>query len=1184
MRSSYLFNLSYGGRSVPLLGTLFSTVFCDTLLMIYVYLALSLRYSDFLLSLLAAYLLPFLIFAAGGAALADKMPKRGAIILGKIMETAAMVFACFAVFHGQQVWIYASVFLAGMTSAFLLPSYSGILHETFSERYLSKSVGDSLFSGFLAGVCGILTSLLCGNHLFRLTSLDFVDIWPGREMLSIGIPLCVISILGLLLSFRIYPTAVDADQKAQERRARIFSLKDGIMELTATKSVVASNIGVTLFFLLFTAIELLLLCMFRNSPRWAELSGHGTPLFFEALFPCMIFAISLGIGFVLCGKLSGGKVECGLVPFGALGLAIFLPLAASWTGNPHTIEGIFSVIFHDKELMTQFQWYPLQTLWLFLAGLSAGLIPVPLLTFLHASFSPEAKGAAFATSNAILFLLLSAMLLREDFFNKLSSCGLNLNMWLAIAGIIPLITIVVVVFFLPWLAIRSLAVLLTHSLYKLTVKGAENIPAKGGALLIANHSSYVDSLLILACTSRQVRFLIHEKFYRHPLIHPFAKMVGSIEVPSSGKHRLEKMLEDIRSALRSGKIVCVFPEGKVSRNGVMGDFKAGYARMLPDDCEIPLIPISVGLVWGSIFSNYSKKTFSFFHPARVSIGKPMNRTDVDTAFCLRQAISILETEVSMTPMKREKTLHYQFAKNAKRHPFRRVFCQHGGEEYPMFKTLVSAVVLSREIRKIAGDSKYIGILIPNSVTLVTTILACLYADKVPVPLNHTVSKDTLRKSMEKAEISTLLVDKAFLEKARIEWSDEMVELDKIIENIKPSSRFLWGMACLFLPHQELMTYVSPQTHREVDGTAIVLFSSGSTGQPKGVMLSHHNVNADVDSFVRALSWTEKDRMLGSLPLFHSFGMMTSFWLPAIVGCKVVYVTSPLECSQVEEAAIKNKLTIILATPTFMAAYLRRCSKETFANLRFSIVGAEKLRKDIVSRFKEVTDGKSLLLEAYGCTELAPVVTVNIGSNLLEPGKECGKEGSIGVALQGISVRIVDPVTREELPPGMDGLLLVKGPIVMQGYIADPVRTANVISDGWYETGDIGHMDPDGYITLSGRLSRFSKIAGEMVPHELLECIMGEIIGRDERVFAVGGIPDKTKGEALVVVYLKEKMNVTPEEMNEFLRKHNIPNLWIPRTANYRAVDSLPVTGTGKLDLVHLNEFIKKEFSSAFEKS
>ncbi len=1170
MRSNYLSNLTYIDRSLPLLGTLFSTVFCNTLMIILVYLTNAHKESDSLLTLLAAYLLPFLIFAAGGAAIADRMPKRGAIILGKAIEVAALIFVGISVYHNSYDLIHCSVFLVGMTSALLLPSYSGILHETFSEKYLSKAVGDSLFSGFLASVCGIFVTFLCGKELLEMTP---GGIWTGRETLSVGILLCAVSFLGFLLSFRIYPTATEANQEAQQRRAKKFSLIDGIRQLTISKSIAAANAGVVIFFILFTCIELLLLGMFRHSPRWTELQGAGAPLYFEALFPAIIFALSLGIGFLFCGRLSRGKVECGLVPFGVIGLAIFLPLAALVPGSAHSIGWLPDMISGNG-----FQWYPLQTLWLVLAGLSAGLIPVPLSTFLHAVFSPEARGAAFGTANAILFLLLSFILLKLDLIEKLIDYRGDLNTWLVVAGLLPLGLAVITGFFIPWLVIRSIAVLLTHTLYRLSVKGAENIPAKGGALLIANHTSYVDSLLILACTSRQVRFLIHEKFYRHPLIHPFAKMIGSIEVPSRGKQRIEKMLNEIRQTLRNGKVVCVFPEGKVSRNGVMGDFKAGYAKMLPEDCEIPLIPVSVGLVWGSIFSNYSKKSFSFHHPARISIGKPMKRTDVDTAFCLRQAISILETEASIPPRKKEKTLHYKFTKNAKRHPFRKVFCQQGGEEQPMFKTLVSAVVLSREIRKVAGDSKYVGIILPNSVTLVTTILACLYADKVPVPLNHTVSKETLRKSLDQAQITTVIIDKAFLEKARLEMMPEMIELEQVVAGITGFSRFLWGMACFFLPHQELMTYVSPSTHQEVESTAMLLFSSGSTGQPKGVMLSHHNINADVESFVHALSWTEEERMLGSLPLFHSFGMMTSFWLPAVVGCKVVYVTSPLECSQVEAAAIEHKLTIILATPTFMAAYLRRCSKETFAHLRFAIVGAEKLRKDIVERFNTVTDHKSLLLEAYGCTELAPVVTVNIGRDLLMPGKECGKEGSIGVALQGISVRIVDPVTREELPPGMDGLLLVKGPIVMQGYIADPVRTANVISDGWYETGDIGHMDPDGYITLSGRLSRFSKIAGEMVPHELLECIMGEIIGRDERVFAVGGIPDKTKGEALVVVYLKDKMNVTPEEMNEFLRKHNIPNLWIPRPANYRAVESLPVTGTGKLDLVHLNEFIKKEFS------
>ena len=1178
MHPTYLTHLSYRDRGRPLLGTLATSVFCDTALLVMVFASLNLAESGNLFLLLASFIFPFLIFAASGAAIADRMPKRGAIILGKTAEFATMLFAAFSFYKGGDPFlIFGITFLTGITAALLLPSFNGIISETFSEKNLSKAVGDTLCTGFIAGITGVIYVFLFVAFIFHFTLAEAPGLWQKSHSFAIIVPVCITAFFGLICSYRIYPTAMEADREAQLRRAKIFSLKDGIQELMLSKSRAVSDLGATFFFLLFALVELLFLCTFRESQRWVELTESGQPLIFEAFFPGVIFALALAVGFSFCGRLSAGKVECGLVPFGALGLAVFLPLAAWIPGPVISCHGFFHISWGSDILQEDFQFYPLQILWLLLAGFFAGLIPVPIRTYLHKRVAPEARGAAFATSNAILFLLLAILFLREDFFGKMIRSGYNLPLLLAVAGFIPLFLTIIAGFFLPWMPIRSAAVLLTHTFYRLSVKGAENIPEKGGVLLIANHSSYADSLLLLACTSRQIRFLIHEKFYRNPLIHPFAKMLGSIEVPARGKHRIGKMVNKIRQALQNGDVVCVFPEGRVSRNGVMGNFKAGYAKMLPDDCDVPIVPVSVGHVWGSLFSNYSAKRYKFFHPARVSFGEPMKRTDIDTAFCLRQAISVLETEASMEPLKTEKTIHYLFAKKAKRYPFRKVFCDYNGEEVPMFRTLLSAVLLSREIRKISGNSRYVGLMLPNSVSMATGILAVLMADKVPVPLNYTVSKDILRRSLDKAEISTVLTNRSFLKKINMELIPEMTMLEDLQSGISLSSKILWTLACVILPHQELMTYVSPRTHRDVEYTAVLLFSSGSTGQPKGIMLSHHNINADVNSFVRALGWTEKDQIPGTLPLFHSFGFTTSFWLPAMVGSKTVYVPSPLDCSAIEAASLRHNLTIILATPTFMAAYLRRCSEKVFEHLRFAIVGAEKLRKDISLRFAEVTRGKASLLEAYGCTELSPIVTVNIGRDLLRAGKKCGKDGSIGVAMPGISVRIIDPVTREELPPGMDGLLLVKGPVVMQGYIADPVRTANVISDGWYETGDIGHMDPDGYITLSGRISRFSKIAGEMVPHELLECIMGEIIGRDERVFAVGSIPDPVKGEALVVIYLKDKMNVSPEEMNDFLRKHNIPNLWIPKAANYRAVDVLPVTGTGKLDLFSLNEFIKKEF-------
>ena len=321
-----------------------------------------------------------------------------------------------------------------------------------------------------------------------------------------------------------------------------------------------------------------------------------------------------------------------------------------------------------------------------------------------------------------------------------------------------------------------------------------------------------------------------------------------------------------------------------------------------------------------------------------------------------------------------------------------------------------------------------------------------------------------------------------------------------------------------------------------------------------------------------MGWTNHDKLLGNLPLFHSFGFTTGFWMPLVIACKVVYVVSPLDCTMVGRALKEHQLSILLATPTFMQSYLRRCTPDQFDSVRLAIVGAEKLRSDLADKFAEKMNGRIKLVEGYGCTELSPIVSINVGSSILELGKDIGRPGSIGAAMPGICVKIVDPVTGVELPPDTDGLMLVKGPNVMQGYLDDPVQTARVLDHGWYDTGDIARMDIDGYITISGRLSRFSKIAGEMVPHEMLECIMNELSGSEERCIAVSGIPDPVKGEALVVLHTDE-LKRTPEELNTQLRDRCIPNLWIPRPQNYWRVDKLPILASGKLDLMHLNSFI-----------
>jgi len=343
--------------------------------------------------------------------------------------------------------------------------------------------------------------------------------------------------------------------------------------------------------------------------------------------------------------------------------------------------------------------------------------------------------------------------------------------------------------------------------------------------------------------------------------------------------------------------------------------------------------------------------------------------------------------------------------------------------------------------------------------------------------------------------------------------------------------------------------------------ATIIFSSGSTGVPKGVMLSHYNIISNVDAVLELFALDSHDRIMGILPFFHSFGFMATIWLPLLTGCGAVYHPVPTDAKTIGELVHKYKGTFLLSTPTFCGTYLRKCTREQFATLRFVVVGAEKLREPLRKEFREVFGLE--LLEGYGCTELSPVVAVNTPDYPMGRETQFGtRSGTVGIPLPGVAVRIVDPETRAPRPIGQEGLLLVKGPNRMQGYLEQPQRTAEALHEGWYITGDIARVDEDGFLAITDRLARFSKIGGEMVPHLKIEESISQVCG--DAPCAVTGIPDERKGERLAVLYTAR--DLTAEELWRRLSETDLPKLWIPKPENIHQVDALPVLGTGKLDL------------------
>jgi len=329
------------------------------------------------------------------------------------------------------------------------------------------------------------------------------------------------------------------------------------------------------------------------------------------------------------------------------------------------------------------------------------------------------------------------------------------------------------------------------------------------------------------------------------------------------------------------------------------------------------------------------------------------------------------------------------------------------------------------------------------------------------------------------------------------------------------------------------------------------------------MLSHYNIASNIEQAGQTFMFDHKDCLLGVLPFFHSFGSTVTLWLPAQLGVSVIFHPSPLDLGAIGELVRDYRVTFLLSTPTFLQQYMRRCSPEDFGSLTTVVVGAEKLPERVAVAFEDRFGIRPL--EGYGATECSPVVAVNT-HDFRAPGfRQVGaKRGRIGHPLPGVSVRVVDPESGAALPINTPGLLLVRGPNVMQGYLGKPEKTAEVLRDGWYVSGDIASQDEDGFLTITDRLSRFSKIGGEMVPHIKIEEHLQELAAATEQCFAVTGVPDGKKGERLAVLH-----TLAPEQLKATLEKLpqiGLPNLWIPRPNQFFHVEELPHLGTGKLDL------------------
>jgi acyl-[acyl-carrier-protein]-phospholipid O-acyltransferase / long-chain-fatty-acid--[acyl-carrier-protein] ligase len=732
----------------------------------------------------------------------------------------------------------------------------------------------------------------------------------------------------------------------------------------------------------------------------------------------------------------------------------------------------------------------------------------------------------------------------------------------------PLLTRIVIG--LPNWCLHVVLWVLTRLIYGIKVMGRENIPQKGGALLVANHMSFVDVVLISAAASRPVRFLIFKDIYDSPLVRPFAALMQAIPISPDLRPRDKiRSLQIASQAVRKGELVCVFAEGQISRNGQMLPFRRGVERIMRN-VSAPIIPVNLHGVWGSIFS-FERGRFVWKlprhipYPVTVSFGKPMPASSSVTD--VRRAVQELGSAAFAADRNPHRTLDRALVHSCRRYPWRFYGADARIPTMSFGNLLMKTIYVARRLRPHWQNQEMVGILLPPSIGGALTNYAASLLGKVPVNLNYTSSNDVISSCVQQCNLQAVITSRAFLQKIqKVEVPCPLLMLEDLLAEPEPKlSEKIAALVFSWLLPFALLKRVLGARSVTTDDLATIIFSSGSTGDPKGVMLSHHNVISNIRQMTQVFELGGGDKLLGILPFFHSFGFTVCLWLSAVHGVGIVYHPNPLDAQIIGELVEKYRITFLIATPTFLQAYMRRCTPEQFSSLNVVLVGAEKMPDRLAQAFEERFGIKPL--EGYGCTECSPVVSVNIRDFRAFGLHQVGaRRGTIGHPLPGVSVRIVDPDTRELLPPNTPGMLMVKGPNVMQGYLGRPDKTADALHDGWYTTGDIASVEEDGFLTITDRLSRFSKIGGEMVPHIKIEEKLHELfdVSSSEHVFVVSSVPDERKGERLVVLHTLSDDELVPVLAR--LVESDLPALWKPRKDQFFHVETLPYLGTGKLDL------------------
>ena len=1060
------------------------------------------------------FILPYVLFSATAGQIADKFEKSRTIVFVKLWELALMALAAAGFYLGSIPMLFAVLFGLGVQATFFSPLKYSILPAHLAEHELVAGNGLVEAGTFL----GILAGTIAGSALFGLDYGPLIVSVAGLAVAAAGTAAAM-----------LIPRAPSSTPRLRIGWNLVGETVRLLGTARANRTVWLSLLGLSWFWAIGAVV-------LAELPTVVKNDLHAAPPVFTLMLA--FFSLGVGAGSTVCSRLLRGEVSPKLVPFAALGLSVFLGDFGRAVSTAPALPSIAAV------LRSVAGWHMLIDLLLLAA--CGGLYSVPLYAMMQDRSAPGEVSRMIAANNIVNAVAITI--------------GAVLTALLAVAGVAPwavlvlaaaanLLVAVWIIRILPQTTLRALFRWYFVTLHGMTISGLDNLPPDGRRrVYVVNHQSFLDGCFVAAFLPGSPTFAVNvhtaQKWWARPLL----AAVRTFRVDPANPFSTKTMVR----AVKDGEALVVFPEGRLTTTGSLMKVYEG-AGMVADKAGAVIVPIRIDGLQFTRFSRLGRRgPHRWFPPLSFTIMPPVELA-VDAGLlgrARRRAVGtvlqgVMEQSAFATA-RSDRSLFTALLDAAGRYGPGFAIAEDIAREPMTYRRLIlGAAVLGRRLAEEAPLGGRIAVMLPNANAAVVTFMALQAWGRVPAMLNFSAGAEAMLLACAAADARVVISSRAFVERAK---------LGRVVAELERDMRFVWleDLRAGFGRVAKLRGLLDARLARRLPGAravadapAAVLFTSGSEGTPKGVVLSHRNILANIAQVAAVVDFNSADRVFNAMPMFHSFGLTGATLLPLLSGVRTFFYPSPLHYRIVPELIYDTDSTIAFGTDTFLTGWARFAHPYDFYAMRYIFAGAEKLRDETRRLYAEKFGVR--VLEGYGATETAPVLALNSPMH--------SRPGAAGRLLPGLEHRL-DPV--EGIAEG--GRLQVRGPNVMLGYLrATAPGVLEPLEGGWYDTGDVCAVDGEGFVTIVARAKRFAKIAGEMVSMPAAEALAAAVW--PDAAHAVVAVPDGRKGEALVL--LTTQPGATAAPLLAHARTHGAAEIAVPRTV--RVVEALPRLGTGKID-------------------